>query len=143
MSKASKKAVPAALLSEPEGYNGWKNYETWAVALWLDNEEGTARHRAGMARAAWEDAPNDPRVTSKPRVWARSEAARFNLADALRAWVDDMDPSNDGTGPVAGTMWADLIGAALGEVDWDEIADNDLAECKGYKGRDSKTGGAS
>ena len=20
------------------GYNGWSNYETWAVALWLDNE---------------------------------------------------------------------------------------------------------
>ena len=23
-----------------EGYNGWKNYETWNVALWLGNDEG-------------------------------------------------------------------------------------------------------
>jgi hypothetical protein len=24
-----------------EEYNGWKNYETWNVALYLDNDEGT------------------------------------------------------------------------------------------------------
>ena len=22
-------------------YNGWTNYETWAVKLWMDNEEGS------------------------------------------------------------------------------------------------------
>ena len=25
---------------EPEGYNGWRNYPTWAVNLWLSNDEG-------------------------------------------------------------------------------------------------------
>ena len=23
-----------------EGYNGWKNWATWNVALWLGNDEG-------------------------------------------------------------------------------------------------------
>lgn len=29
-------------------YNGWKNYETWNVALWLQNDEGYY----AMAKAA-------------------------------------------------------------------------------------------
>ena len=26
-------------------YNGWKNWETWNVALWCDNDEGIYRER--------------------------------------------------------------------------------------------------
>ena len=26
---------------EQETYNGWKNYETWLLNLWITNEEGT------------------------------------------------------------------------------------------------------
>ena len=25
-------------------YNGWKNYETWNIALWVGNEPGNQRH---------------------------------------------------------------------------------------------------
>ena len=25
---------------EEQKYNGWTNYETWAIKLWMDNDEG-------------------------------------------------------------------------------------------------------
>ena len=33
-------------------YNGWANYETWNVALWIDNEQGTYEEARDMARRA-------------------------------------------------------------------------------------------
>lgn len=31
-------------------YNGWPNYQTWNVMLWLDNDEGMYLYYRGMAR---------------------------------------------------------------------------------------------
>jgi len=46
---------------EKPTYNGWSNYETWAVNLWLTNEEGSYRYwtdrtREVIAECADEDA---------------------------------------------------------------------------------------
>jgi hypothetical protein len=30
-------------MSQPNGYNGWRNYETWNAALWVQNDEGWYR----------------------------------------------------------------------------------------------------
>lgn len=30
--------------NETKGYNGWTNYETWCVSLWLDNDSGSYDH---------------------------------------------------------------------------------------------------
>ena len=32
-------------------YNGWTNYETWAVALWIDNEQATYQTAREIVRA--------------------------------------------------------------------------------------------
>jgi hypothetical protein len=37
-------------MSDDKKYNGWTNYETWNVALWLDNEQSSERHWRGAAQ---------------------------------------------------------------------------------------------
>jgi hypothetical protein len=77
------------------GYQGWTNYETWAVNLWLSNEEPLYRDLVDMARDA-DDADE--------------------LAQSIRSYVDNMAPD------LGASLWSDLLTSALGEVDWDEIA---------------------
>jgi hypothetical protein len=34
------------------GYNGWANYETWNVMLWMNNDEPRYRNYVAVVRAA-------------------------------------------------------------------------------------------
>ena len=97
-------------------YNGWKNYETWAVALWIDNEEGTHERRREMAREATEGAEPMYGLSA-------ADIARSNYSDALKEWAEsDLIPE------LPASLASDLLGAALSEVDWYEIAGNWLGE---------------
>jgi hypothetical protein len=105
---------------EATTYNGWSNYETWAVGLWLDNEQGTYHFARTLARIAHREAGRSQAV--KDWGWSLEDAAVWQLAKMLRDFIDDHDPT-----PTA-TLYADLMHAALSEVNWREIARHYLDE---------------
>lgn len=100
-------------------YNGWTNYETWLVALWMDNEHGTYSDRCEMAEFIWRRSDEDNED--------RSRDARIKMSDWVESYVRDMVPNS-----LPGFI-SDLVGSALSDVDWREIADNWLSEQEGYE----------
>jgi hypothetical protein len=93
-------------------YNGYTNYETWTVALWIDNDEGLQSQWLQQAQDCIDTCDADGAVAS--------------LAIALRDEIKDGEMVPD----LGATMWADLLGAALSEVDWHDIAENLIAAAK-------------
>ena len=95
--------------TESRTHNGWKNYETWATNLWLDNEEYSQRECERLAYDAYDEAEATSYAT-------REEMAASDLADRLKESVEEMMPE------LGASLASDLLSAALSEVDWYEIA---------------------
>ena len=100
-------------------YNGWTNYETWLVALWLDNEQQSADY---WRQEAIEQAGSDAR----PYGPGSYSDAAVGLAEALQEETEDL--LEFGLTGVEDGRWTglalDLVRAALSQVEWREIADN-------------------
>ncbi len=101
---------------ENKKYNGWTNYETWCVALWLDNDRGTAHYIATLAVSIYEAAQADA-------FFSKEDRAALDLADRLKEEIEELNPLAD-----QATLYADLINAALSEVNYYEIAQNLLTD---------------
>ena len=97
-------------------YNGWTNYETWAVNLWLENEVASYDELRDLANRAWSNASGDS-------IEDRKKVAAYDIADSIKNWLGELNPFAD-----KASLWSDLLSSALSEVDYDEIATNLLAE---------------
>jgi hypothetical protein len=91
-------------------HNGWTNYETWNVALHIDNEQVSQAYWREQARTAYLDAADTDTFTKR-------ENAAFVLLEILKEQFNDNAPELSGT-------YADMLNAALSEVNWYEIASN-------------------
>lgn len=113
-------------MSDDKTYNGWKNYETWNVALWLGNEQGSDEYWREQSREAW-DAAEAPsanfRMTGR-EPFTREERAAFKLADQLKEHFEEASADMLESAGQSASVWADLLSAALSEVDWREIAEH-------------------
>jgi hypothetical protein len=101
-------------------YKGWTNYETWVVNLWISNEQSTYCYWREQARMHRENAGECKQVQGG--IWTECKAATFNLADQLEEEV------TEGASRIEASMYSDLVLAALGEVNWGEIADSWLED---------------
>lgn len=108
---------------ERKEYNGWTNYETWLVKLWLDNDQGSAEYWMEEARDAMNAA-----VANENSAEGLRDEARGILAERIQSehehYVDELLPR-------AGFA-SDLMNAALSEVNWEEIARHYVEEIDVY-----------
>lgn len=78
-------------------YNGWTNYETWAVKLWMDNDYEEYKH--------WQNRADRSTET-------------YTLAQEIKEVFQNNNPL-DGQANV----YTELLNGALSEVNWHEIAE--------------------
>lgn len=97
-------------------YNGWTNYETWLVNLWMDNEEGSQAFFREQAKESYETEAALADI-STPSGFTVAESARMRFAD----WLKDHMEENRPEMPTCG-LYYDLLSGALSEVNWMEIA---------------------
>lgn len=107
-------------------YNGWTNYETWAVNLWLSNDEGLYNYWREQAGNVWALISARKDRHGAP-LTPDSSDARGELSELLKAEIENEAPELVG-------LYADLLTAAISSVDWFELADSwlDGAELTGY-----------
>src|SRR6266436_3571722 len=91
-------------------YNGWYNYETWLVKLWIDNEEGSSRYWDEVAQEVYDESEAE-------RFFTRDERAALTLSDRLKDEFEEAQPEVSG-------FWADLLNASMSEVNWHEISEH-------------------
>lgn len=88
-----------------ERYNGWTNYETWCVKLWMDNDEGQQRY--------WQEQAAECVKSYEGPADAVPILADLMSDDCLEAKYRDCKTKG---------VFEDLLNAALAEVNWHEIA---------------------
>lgn len=79
-------------------YNGWPNYETWDVKLWIDN---------------------DRQLYQETQELVMEAEGRAGAVDALMELLVALNPLAEDA-----NTFSDLMTHALGQVDWFRIADS-------------------
>jgi len=101
----SKNAEQIKSFNKVQDYNGWTNKPTWAVALWINNDQGL---QETVLEAARND-KDDP----------------YLLAGWLQDFfTDELYPD------LPASMYSDLLNWSLAYVDWDSLAEHFIKDAK-------------
>jgi hypothetical protein len=107
-----------AIMTNDKKYNGYTNYETWNCALWLDNEQYTNSALCEKAQELVDEMEN-------PHDADEVTGTTSTFADFIKDMVDEMQELSEMK--VTG-MFADLMNAALSEIDYYDIAESQIAD---------------
>ncbi len=99
-------------------YQGWANYETWAVALWIGNDEGSYGHWREVAAELREEYGDDAEYGE-----GTYSDATVQLAEMIKDEYEEFSPLGG-----EASLYSDLLNAALSNVNWREVAEAQLEE---------------
>ena len=94
-----------------EKYNGYNNYETWMIALWIDNDQ---YYQEAVHELAEQHADDD------------GDHDLGGYSSAIKDFVEEMP---DVAGAIEkGGIVADMVNSTLSSVDWYELAEMYMKE---------------
>ncbi|HIG58267.1 MAG TPA: hypothetical protein EYQ21_02540 [Flavobacteriales bacterium] len=96
------------MVTENKTYNGWTNYETWCVSLWLDNDNV--------------EGADDLYVLANDKT-----ESLYNKSQMLKSEVSELRHEFEGNLGFYG-MFSDLLTGALDKVNWREIIEFHIEE---------------
>ena len=97
-----------------EKYNGWSNYPTWCVKLWIDNDQGLQQEVSDMAQSCIIETPEESPVGQYYHT--KKERVIFEFESELKDFILEL-----GSLPETGIL-SDLTQWVIDIVDWREIA---------------------
>jgi len=89
-------------------YNGWSNYETWSVNLWINNDQDSLNYWNKVTEFCYSEKQNP-------------EGSYIEAVYKLSNYLEEQ--FNEGT-PITEGLYGQLLGGALSVVDWREIAEH-------------------
>ena len=88
-------------------YNGYANYETWLISVQIDNDQHSIEFFVDAAKHHYD-------ISEDQKYFTKKEEAIISFAEYMKEWYEENIN--------IGGLWRDMILAALGTVDWHELA---------------------